>query len=159
MYPDRPSRTALKVALCILALGEKPGMDRVLPPGIVEATRRLLVASGAAGEMQVMVARSRQMVWAYDAFEWMMPGQFEAFAHRKAFFERQVRAGIEAGATQVLVLGAGYDTLGWRLSQEFHGVTFFEVDHPATAGLKAKGIAAMGRRDNLVLVSEDPVET
>jgi methyltransferase (TIGR00027 family) len=155
MYTDRPSRTALKVALNIVTLGSKPGMDEVLPPGIVEATRRLLVASGVASEMQVMSAQSRQMVWAYEAFDWMLPGQFEAFAHRKAFFERQARAGIEAGATQILVLGAGYDTLGWRLSPEFCDVTFFEIDHPATAGLKAKGIDAMGRRDNLILISED----
>ena len=49
----------------------------------------------------------------------MMPGQFEAFAHRKAFCEKRARKGIAAGATQVLVLGAGYDTLGWRLAPEF----------------------------------------
>lgn len=66
----------------------------------------------------------------------MMPGQFVAFAHRKAFCERQVREGIGAGASQVLVLGAGYDTMGWRLAPEFSGVSFFEIDHPATARLK-----------------------
>jgi hypothetical protein len=34
-------------------------------------------------------------------------------------------------------------------------VNFFEIDHPATARLKAKGIDAMGRRDNLCLIAED----
>jgi methyltransferase (TIGR00027 family) len=91
----------------------------------------------------------------YVAFDWMMPGQYEAFAHRKAFCERQVRKGVEAGASQVLVLGAGYDTLGWRLAPEFSGVNFFEVDHPATARLKARGVQAMGRRANLHLIAED----
>jgi methyltransferase (TIGR00027 family) len=95
------------------------------------------------------------MVSVYKAFDWMMPGQFEAFAHRKAFCERQVRQGIAGGATQVLVLGPGYDTMGWRLSPEFADVNFFEIDHPATASLKAKGIEAMGPRDNLHLISED----
>jgi len=95
------------------------------------------------------------MVLIYEAFDWMMPGQFEAFAHRKAFCERQVREAIAAGATQVLVLGAGYDTVGWRLTPEFSGVNFFEIDHPATARLKAKGIDAMGQRDNLCLIAED----
>ncbi len=84
------------------------------------------------------------MVSVYKAFDWMLPGQFEAFAHRKAFCERQVRDGIGAGATQILVLGAGYDTMGWRLAPEFFGVNFFEIDHPATACLKARGIKAMG---------------
>ena len=95
------------------------------------------------------------MVWVYGAFDWMMPGQFEAFGHRKAFCERQVRQGIVGGATQVLVLGAGYDTMGWRLAPEFAAVNFFEIDHPATARLKAKGIEAMGLRDNLHMISED----
>ena len=85
----------------------------------------------------------------------MMPGQFEAFAHRKAFCEHQVREGIGAGATQVLVLGAGYDTLGWRLAPEFPGVGFFEIDHPDTARLKAIGIAELGQRGNLHLIQED----
>jgi methyltransferase (TIGR00027 family) len=85
----------------------------------------------------------------------MMPGQFEAFAHRKAFCERQARGGIAAGATQVLVLGAGYDTMGWRLAPEFPHINFFEIDHPATAGLKAKGIEEMGRRENLHLIPAD----
>jgi methyltransferase (TIGR00027 family) len=95
------------------------------------------------------------MVSVYEAFDWMLPGQFEAFAHRKAFCERQARDGIDAGATQILVLGAGYDTMGWRLAPEFSGVNFFEIDHPATARLKAKGIDAMGQRKNLCLIAED----
>jgi methyltransferase (TIGR00027 family) len=95
------------------------------------------------------------VVGLYLAFDWMMPGQFEAFAHRKAFFERQVRAGVESGAKQVLVLGAGYDTLGWRLAPEYPEVKFFEIDHPATMSLKAKGIDTMGSRENLYLIPAD----
>ena len=155
MRKDKPSRTAYKVALNVVTLGAKPGMDRILPPGIVQATEKLLVASGAAGARTVRWSRSQRMVSVYEAFDWMLPGQFEAFAHRKAFCERQVRDGIGEGATQILVLGAGYDTMGWRLAPEFSGVNFFEIDHPATARLKARGIEAMGQRDNLCLIAED----
>ena len=49
MRKDKPSRTARKVALNIVTLGAKPGMGKVLPPGIVDATAELLVASGATG--------------------------------------------------------------------------------------------------------------
>jgi methyltransferase (TIGR00027 family) len=130
-------------------------MAAVLPPGIVQATRDLLVASGAAEKRIVKWAQSQSAVSIYEAFDWVLPGQFEAFAHRKALCERQVREGIDAGATQILVLGAGYDTMGWRLAPNFPNVFFFEIDHPATAQVKAKGIAAMGERDNLILLSED----
>jgi methyltransferase (TIGR00027 family) len=155
MRKDRPSRTALKVALNMVTLGSKPGLEAILPSGIVDATRKLLVASGATGERTVKWAQSKRAVSIYEAFDWMLPGQFEAFAHRKAFCEGRVREGIDAGATQILVLGAGYDTLGWRLSPEFSGVNFFEIDHPATARLKARGIDAMGRQNNLCLIAED----
>lgn len=155
MHKDKPSKTARKVALNIVTLGAKPEMDGVLPPGIVEATAEMLVASGAVGATAVRWSRSRRMVPVYEAFDWMMPGQFQAFGHRKAFCERQVKEGIGVGATQVLVLGAGYDTLGWRLAPEFASVSFFEIDHPVTSCLKAKGIQAMGPRDNLHLIAED----
>ena len=155
MHKDKPSRTAYKVALNVITLGAKPEMDRVLPPGIVQATEKLLVASGAVAAIGVRWSRSPRMVSVYEAFDWMLPGQFEAFAHRKAFCERQVRDCIGAGAIQILALGAGYDTMGWRLAPEFPGVNFFEIDHPATARLKAKGIDAMGRRDNLYMIAGD----
>ena len=156
MVMEKPSRTALKVALNIIALGSKPGMEKILPPGIVSATKDLLVASGAASATAVRWTHTQKMVSVYEAFDWILPGQFVAFGHRKSFFERQVREGIEAGASQVLVLGAGYDTLCWRLASEFAGsVSFFEIDHLATAAYKARGIKAMGDHDNLYLLAED----
>ena len=155
MRKDTPSRTARKVALGIVTLGSKPGMEEVLPDGIVESTADLLVASGAVGETAIRFARTQRAVSIYEAFDWMLPGQFDAFAHRKAFCELQVRKSIEEGAKQVLVLGAGYDTLGWRLAPEFPGVIFFEIDHPATAQYKSIGIKTMGQRENLCLIAED----
>ena len=155
MRPDKPSTTARKVALNIISLGAKPGMEEVLPAGIVDATARLLIAAGVVGQGAIRFAGTRGAVAIYEAFDWMMPGQFEAFAHRKAFCEKQVREGIAAGATQVLVLGAGYDTLGWRLAPEFPGVRFYEIDHPATGKRKAQGIAGLGPRENLHLIQAD----
>ena len=155
MRKEKPSRTAYKVALNILTLGQKEQMEEILPVGIVDATEKLLVASGVASERVVRWCRWPKMVSIYESFDWMLPGQFEAFAHRKAFCENQVRDGIDATATQILVLGAGYDTMAWRLAPNFPEVNFFEIDHPATARLKAKGIKEMGQYDNLHLISED----
>ncbi len=155
MRTEAPSRTARKVALNIVTLGAWREMEEVLPPAAADATARLLVESGAVGPGAVRFSRSRAALRIYLAFDWLMPGQFEAFAHRKAFCEHQVRKGVEDGARQILVLGAGYDTLGWRLAPEFPGMSFFEIDHPATARLKARGIEAMGPPSNLHLIAED----
>lgn len=155
MREGRPSRTAYKVAMNLVAMAAVPEMDEVLPAGAADATARLLVASGAANPATVRWVGSPKMAFVYRVFDRILPGQFVAFGHRKAFCERQVRAGIASGAEQVLVLGAGYDTLGWRLAPEFPEVRFFEIDHPATARLKATGIAEMGNRRNLLLIPED----
>ena len=69
MHKDKPSRTALKVAMNLITLAAKPGMDRFLPQGIVDATERLLVASGAAGARTVRWSRSQRMVSVYEAFD------------------------------------------------------------------------------------------
>lgn len=155
MRKDKPSTTARKVALSIISLGCKPGMEKTLPSGIVQATEELLLATGVVGERAIRFSRSQKAVAIYEAFDWMLPGQFEAFGQRKAFCERQVRDCIKLGATQVLILGAGYDTMGWRLAPEYPGVNFFEIDHPATARLKAKGINVLGQQDNLILIAAD----
>lgn len=155
MRRNIPSKTARKVALNIVTLGAKSGMEEILPPGVVDATSELLVASDAVGKTAIRWSRSPRMVSVYEAFDWLLPGQFVAFAHRKAFCEQQAREGIASGARQILVLGAGFDTLGWRLAPEFPDANFFEIDHPATARLKARGIAAMGQRHNLFLIAED----
>ena len=62
-----------------------------LTAGIIDATEKLLITSGVISAKTVNMYRSPQMVWVYEAFDWMMPGQFEAFGHRKAFCEQQVR--------------------------------------------------------------------
>ena len=112
MKKDKPSRMAAKVALNLLTLSVKPGMKELIPPGLVEATADLLVASGVAGKRTVRWMQSPCMVAFYGWFDWMLPGQFEAFVYRKRFCEQQARAGIDKGSEQILVLGAGYDTTG-----------------------------------------------
>lgn len=155
MNKDRPSRTAYKVALNIITLSTIPGMDRVLPPGTAQASETLLIKSGVIGKKTAAFVHSSWAVKMYKTFDWMLPGQFEAFAYRKAFCEHQVREGIIGGAMQILVLGAGYDTLCWRLAPLFPKVKFFEIDHPNTARLKANGIKVMGRPENLFLIAQD----
>ena len=88
MRKEKPSRTAYKVALNILTLGSKKGMEDVLPAGIVDSTAKLLLASGAASSTIVRWSRSPKMVSIYEAFDWMLPGQFETFSIE---FQNQVR--------------------------------------------------------------------
>ena len=51
-----------------------------------------------------------------------------------------MRDAIAGGATQLVILGAGYDGRVWRIS-ELAGVRVFEVDHPATQNDKRTRVA------------------
>src|SRR5919199_1800436 len=52
-----------------------------------------------------------------------------------AAIDRAVRDAVAGGATQLVILGAGYDGRAWRMP-ELTGVKVFEVDHAATQGDK-----------------------
>jgi len=45
-------------------------------------------------------------------------------------------------ARQLVVLGAGFDTLATRMVAEFSNLRALEVDHPATQAWKSKGVVA-----------------
>jgi methyltransferase (TIGR00027 family) len=155
MKKDRPSQTANKVALSVISLMPYKDWAEKLPKGLVKATEDLLVASGASSARIVEMSRKLWMTKIYLAFDWSMPGQFESFGYRKIFFEQQVRLALEHGARQVLVMGAGYDTLCWRLADQYPDVRFVEIDHPATSANKQKGLQELGVKTNMTLLAKD----
>lgn len=68
-------------------------------------------------------------------------GLVDHVALRTATIDRALQAALEAGAAQVVVLGAGLDARAWRLDAS---VPFFEVDHPSTQRRKASRAAKLG---------------
>jgi methyltransferase (TIGR00027 family) len=66
----------------------------------------------------------------------------DMIALRTSAIDAAVRAAIAEGARQLVILGAGYDGRAWRLP-ELAGVKVFEVDHPATQGVKRARVARL----------------
>jgi len=62
---------------------------------------------------------------------------------RTHWIDAALRRALAEGATQVVVLGAGYDSRAYRFHQAYPQVRFFEVDLPATSELKRKRLAEM----------------
>jgi len=154
----RISQTALKVALGFVTLNVKDDWAGRLPPGLVEVSERLLVASGSPGYGPRLMRLCKQpwMLRVYQIQDFLLiPGQFEAFGHRKIFMQQQVEGAIKHGARQVLVMGAGFDTLCLRLAPQHSDVQFFEVDHPATSAAKARGVALEGQPANMIQIAAD----
>jgi methyltransferase (TIGR00027 family) len=158
MKQGRISQTALKVAIAFVTLSVKDDWAERLPPGLVELSERLLVASGSPGygPRMMRVCKQPWMLRVYQLQDFLlMPGQFEGFGHRKIFVQQQVEAAIKQGARQVLIVGAGFDTLCLRLAPEHSDVQFFEVDHPATSAAKARGVALEGQPANMIQIAAD----
>jgi methyltransferase (TIGR00027 family) len=157
MKQGRISQTALKVALGLITLSVKDDWADRLPPGLVEISERLLLASGSTGYGPRLMRASKQqwMIRVYEFQDRMIPRQWEGFGHRKIFMNEQTERAIAAGARQVLVLGAGFDTLCLRLAPKYADVRFFEVDHPTTSAAKAKGVVAEGQPENMIQIAAD----
>ncbi len=154
---NRPSRTALKVARGVIWLGTDPSLAPLLPEGAAEATRSLLSAIRLHKPWHERLFRRR---WHRRLVRWsersMMPGQLVGLTLRKRYVEDEVRDALAAGARQVLVVGAGFDTLALRLAPQYSEVTFLELDHPATHGAKKRAVEAGGAvPSNLRLVAAD----
>ena len=125
MKSDRPSRTAHLVALG-RALADL-GLAHV--PNFHDPTARFFLnekgkRSLAKVEQGAQAARPGFRVRAAR-------GMADMMALRTVAIDAAVRSAIAAGATQLVILGAGYDGRAWRMS-ELAGVKVFEVDRPGT---------------------------
>ncbi len=86
----------------------------------------------------------------------MIPGIALHYVLRKRYIEDVVQTKLNGRVGQVVVLGAGFDTLATRLHTEYPTVQFIEVDHPATQNIKRDVLANNGNSGtNLLLLPLD----
>jgi methyltransferase (TIGR00027 family) len=152
MRRDSPSDTACLIARSILLSARDPGLSPLLAPGEEEATRRMLGDRANGG----WFAYAEQHPWARRSLmlaeRFLLGGIFAHYLARKRWIEGEVLRAVEGGIRQVVILGAGYDSLAWRLHRDHPHVAFFEVDHPATQRSKRESLAPS---DNLHLLAAE----
>jgi methyltransferase (TIGR00027 family) len=68
------------------------------------------------------------------------PFMFDCIPARTRYVDEYVNSCVDAGIQQLVNLGAGYDSRAYRLDKLKEHVRVFEVDHPATQGLKVDKI-------------------
>ena len=147
MRADRPSTTARLIAAATVFLSRDPRVADLVPPGAAEICARFV---------SVAALSSRWLRWAVRLAERAtIPGLMLHFMLRKRFIEENVRASLAAGCEQVVVVGAGFDTLAARLAPAYPQARFIEIDHPATQ--RAKRLALDERR-NLDFVAANLAE-
>ena len=141
MRSKSPSQTATLIARSILLSARDPALSPLLAPGEEEATRLILGHRADGG----WFAFAERHAWARRglmlAERFLLGGIFAHYLARKRWIEGEVRRAIESGVRQIVILGAGYDSLAIRLHREFPEVGFFEIDHPATQRSKRDSMA------------------
>lgn len=160
MKEGRASRTAIRIAHLMLHLSERPRYRPLIAPELSDATRAILESAGLQGRLNERVQRSaltRPLLRLADRL--VGGGTLAHFPLRKRFIEDQVRAAVQGGASQLLIIGAGLDTLAPRLAASMPALHAVEVDHPASSAAKARGVAGAGLSSpNLTLVARDLAE-
>jgi len=153
---NRPSQTAILIARSTYMLSRDPDLSRLIPPGAGEACRRFLEAAGLPRRQLEMADRAWFRSFALFSERFAIPGVSLHYAARKRWLEEAARQALADGIAQVVVLGAGLDTLALRLHRELPGVLFVETDHPATQEVKRRALALWGELDaNLKLAALD----
>jgi methyltransferase (TIGR00027 family) len=135
MKAGRASETSILVARGLLIADATPSLGVVLPPGCAALTRRLLESAAPAWWFNFALrhAWTRALFFAMERAS--VPGLFRHFAMRKRLLDTVARDALRAGCSQLVVFGAGLDTLAWRMAVE---CACFEVDHPATQAAKRR---------------------
>ncbi len=100
----KPSDTAAKVALNIIARQHEPEVQNIMPEGLVDDTLKLLSNTEDNYQKHIKSHCKPKIVSIYKFFDKLTPGQFHAFARRKAFFENEIEKAIKDGINQALVL-------------------------------------------------------
>ncbi|MDQ3135658.1 MAG: SAM-dependent methyltransferase [Acidobacteriota bacterium] len=138
MRAEQPSATAKRIARSLATLAAEPLVGQLVPASAAELSRRLAPRSLFGGAL--FGARLRRPL--RQVLERLtIPGINLHYALRKRYLEETARAALHQGFRQVVICGAGFDTLALRLHPSFPTVQFIEIDHPATQRHKLARLA------------------
>ena len=156
MKHDTPSATAALVLKALLFAAHDRAHARLVSTEAARWSRLMALKILRWPRLFLFAARSPLCRWLFQTAERMLnPGFILHVAARKAFIDRLARTAIDAGAAQLIVVGAGYDTLALRIAASYPRVRCYEIDHPTTQEAKRGALAAAAVPVNWWLVPAD----
>ncbi len=140
MKEDQPSSTAFTVLQGLIYISNTQEHGYLVPKDMVPVATQIL-QSCKEGQKRLKQINSPLASMSVKLREYLMlPGITLHYILRKNYIEDKTRAAIADGVTQVVNLGAGFDTLAWRLCQLNPRVNFIEIDRPATQNIKTNAL-------------------
>lgn len=155
MRADRPSSTAQLIAASTVFLARDPRTAALVPEGAAAFCERFLRETPSFfRRLPRWMDHGLFRALAQIADRATIPGMMAHYMVRKRSIEQAVVQALDEGARQVVVIGAGLDTLALRLAPAHPAVRFLEIDHPATQSVKRAALKDTGPA-NLAFAAAD----
>jgi methyltransferase (TIGR00027 family) len=132
-----------------------PSLTALVPADVERPLEAMLREDGGGAWFRYAVAHGWSRALVRQLERAILPGIILHFLARKRWIERAVKSLLDEGFTQVVVIGAGLDTLVWRLHLERTRVSFWELDHPASQAPKAAALKGLAPASNLMMLPLD----
>lgn len=137
MKQDKPSATAYLIARSTFFLSRDPLLGQLVPARSAELCERFVHTRSRFARLLDAAINSKPLRPLAALLERVtVPGIKLHYALRKRYLEEIAHDALRDGFRQVVVVGAGFDTLALRLHEAFSETKFFEIDHPATQRVK-----------------------
>lgn len=133
---NRSAYSTAEGAAALRAAGAQIGDPNVANPDRLAAA---FVAPGLRASSVVKVPLLRRL--APRLVEWIIPGGLWFEIARTRGMDAVVAEEVAAGAGQVVILGAGFDSRAYRMQDDLRAAVVFEVDHPVTSARKRARVA------------------
>src|SRR5712671_1820557 len=158
MNENQTSATARLIARSMVFLSYDETFKNLVPPQTGEISKWFVEETGSFADRRFLKRVDKP--WFRSLLRGLerisLPGILLHYLLRKLYLEEIARTSLRGEFLQVVILGAGFDTLALRLCRQHPNVRFVEIDHPMTQRVKQ---AALSRRDiqfeNLVFLPAD----
>lgn len=124
----------------------QPVFNDYLAHALLKEEEKQLIAANWANAIAFFDPEKSKHLQTFDEkLDWVMNTRnIPQLVSRARYAEDGLKAAIERGVRQYVILGAGFDTFALRQENLPQDFTIFEVDHPATQAFKQNRLKEMG---------------
>jgi methyltransferase (TIGR00027 family) len=142
---EQASRTALLIAASLVLLHHDPRYARLISQTSADLCAHALEKHSSRTRLFSKIVRQSWFRPIAKLIERItIPGILLHYALRKKCIRGLARLTLSNGLAQVVMLGAGFDSLSSELQAEFSSALFWEIDHPATQRHKVRACSEIG---------------
>ena len=145
MQQEQASRTALLIAASLVLLHHDGRHSRLVSKTSSNLCARVLEKQSSQTRLFSKIVQQNWFRPIAKLIERITtPGILLHYALRKKCISELARSALNDGVAQLVILGAGFDSLSTELQREFPVAQFWEIDHPATQRHKVRACSEIG---------------